>query len=145
MAVGRPGPGQSAWGRLDHRAVLRGAGTFLLIAAPCGVVIALLRGQHLSGGQSTLLAAAVVVLFLVAPGVGGALAGTAGDRAPMTQSAVAVAAPTAVFVVIRILDGAARGTLDAALVTTLILYLLILTGVAVLGGYAAFRRRSRPS
>ena len=33
--------------------------------------------------------------------------------------------------------------LDAALVTTLVLYLLILTGVAVLGGYAAFRRRSR--
>jgi hypothetical protein len=122
---------------------MRGAAAFLLIAVPCGVVVAVLRGQHLSNGQSTLWAAAAVLLVLVAPPVGGAVAGAGGDRAPLTQAAVAVAAPTSVFVVVRIVDGIVKGTLDAALVTSLVFYLLILTGLAVLGGYVAFRRRTR--
>ncbi len=123
--------------------MLRGAGAFLLIAAPCGVLIAVLHGPHLSNARETLLAVAVVLLVLVAPVVGGATASAAaGERAPLTQAAVAVGVPTALFVVIRVIDGIIRGTIDGALVTTLVLYLLILTGLAVLGSYVTFRRRS---
>jgi hypothetical protein len=136
--------GQPAWRQLDRRAVLRGAAAYLLIAVPCGLVAAGLDG-HLSNAEATVWTLAVVLLVLVAPPVGGAVAATSGAPAPLTQSAVAVGVPTAVFLLARILDGIVKGTVDLALVTTLVLYLLILTGLAVLGGYLAFRRRSRPA
>jgi hypothetical protein len=141
VAVGR---GEPTGPPLDRRAILRGAVAYLLIAVPCGLVAAGLDG-HLSNAEATVWTLAVVLLVLVAPCVGGAVAGASGQEAPLTQSAVAVGAPTAAFVVVRIFDGVVNGTLTAALVTTLVLYLLILTGLAVLGGYAAFRRRSRPA
>jgi hypothetical protein len=123
---------------------VRGAVAYLLVAVPSGLVAAGLDG-HLSNVAATVWTLAVVLLVLVAPCVGGAVAGASGQAAPLTQSAVAVAGPTAVFAVARIFDGVVKGTLTAALVTTLVLYLLILTGLAVLGGYVAFRRRSRPA
>jgi hypothetical protein len=132
VAVGRGLPG---WNELDHRATLRGARAYLIIAVPCGVLAEVVH----SGGWL----AVVEILLLVAPIVGGAVAASSGDRAPLTQAAIAVSAPTAAFFVIRILVGAARGKLDAALLVSLALYLAIVIGLGILGGYLGFRRRTR--
>jgi hypothetical protein len=129
MAVG------PAWNELDHRAIWRGARAFLLIAVPCGVVAEIVH----SGG----LLAIVDILLLVAPIIGGAVAAATGDRAPLTQAALAVTGPTAVFFVVRILVGGARGKLGATLIVSLVLYLVIEVGLALLGGYIGFRRRTR--
>jgi hypothetical protein len=130
MAVGRP-----TWNDLDHRAIWRGMRVYLFIAVPCGVLAEVVH----SGG----LLAVVEILLLVAPIVGGAVAAERGDRAPLTQAAVAVTAPTAAFFLVRLLVGAARGNLDAALVISLALYLVIVVGLGILGGYIGFRRRTR--
>jgi hypothetical protein len=130
MAIGRP-----TWHELDHGAVLRGTRAFLVIAVPCGVLAEVVH----SGG----LLAVVEILLLVAPIIGGAVAASAGDRAPLTQAAVAVTVPTAAFFLVRVLVGAARGKLGAALVVSLVLYLVIVVGLGILGGYLGFRRRTR--
>jgi hypothetical protein len=130
MAIGRP-----TWRELDHSATWRGMRAYLVIAVPCGVLAEVVH----SGG----LLAVVVILLLVAPVVGGAYAASSGDRAPLTQAAVAVAAPTAAFFLLRLLVGAARGKLDAALIVSLALYLVIVVGLGLLGGYVGFRRRTR--
>jgi hypothetical protein len=130
VAVGRP-----TWNQLDHGAIWRGTRAYLFIAVPCGVLAEVVH----SGG----LLDVVEILLLVAPIIGGAVAASSGDRAPLTQAAVAVTAPTAAFFLVRLLVGAARGNLDAALVISLALYLVIVVGLGILGGYIGFRRRTR--
>ena len=100
VAVGRP-----TWDELDHRAIWRGTRAYLIIAVPCGVLAAV---AHRGGLQ-----AVAVLLLLVGSFVGGAVAAATGDRAPLTQAAVAVTIPTVAFFVLRVLVGAARGDLDA--------------------------------
>jgi hypothetical protein len=133
---------ESGLGALDRRAVIRGAVAYLTIAVPCGLLIAVAQPSDTSG----LWAAAAVLVFLVAPVMGGAFAGAAaGHRSPLTHAAVAVAGPAAVFLVVRLLVGIGRGNLSATQVVSFILYLVVFTGLAVVGGYVAFRRRGRPS
>jgi hypothetical protein len=93
--------------------------------------------------HSSGLLALVEILLLVAPIIGGAVAASSGERAPLTQAAVAVTAPTAAFFLVRVLVGAARGKLGATLVVSLVLYLVIVVGLGILGGYLGFRRRTR--
>lgn len=130
MAVGRP-----TWADLDHQAIFRGTKAYLVIAVPCGVLAAVAT----SGG----LQAVAVLVLLAGSIVGGAVAAATGDRAPLTQAAIAVTIPTAAFFVLRILVGAARGDLGATLIVSLALYLVIVVGLGILGGYLGFRRRTR--
>jgi len=130
MAVSRP-----TWNQLDHRAIWRGTRAYLVIAVPCGVLAAV--------ASSGWLQAIAVLLLLIGSIVGGAVAAATGDRAPLTQAAIAVTIPTAAFFVLRILVGAARGDLDATLIVSLALYLVIVVGLGILGGYIGFRRRTR--
>jgi len=50
-----------------------------------------------------------------------------------------------VYFVVRILDGIIRAKLPAVLVVSLALYVVIVVGLAILGGYLGFRRRTRTS
>lgn len=127
---------------LDRRALIRGAVAYLIIAVPCGLLIAVAQ----PGDTSGLWAAAAVLVFLVAPVAGGAFAASAaGHRSPLTHAAVAVGGPAAIFLVIRLVVGIGRGNLTATQVVSFILYLVVFTGLAMVGGYAAFWRKGRSS
>jgi hypothetical protein len=126
---------------LDRRAVGRGAAAYVTIAVPCGLLIAVAQPSDTSG----LWAAAAVLVFLVAPVVGGAVAAANSPGTPLTHAAVAVGGPAAIFLVARIVVGIARGDLTGSQVISFILYLIVFTGLAVLGGYVAFRRKGRTS
>jgi hypothetical protein len=127
---------------MDRRALVRGAVAYLTIAVPCVLLIAVAQPSDSSG----LWAAAAVLVFLVAPVTGGAFAAaTAGHHSPLIHAAVAVGGPAAIFVVIRLLVGIGRGNLTATQVVSFILYLVVFTGLAMVGGYAAFWRKGRSS
>jgi hypothetical protein len=127
---------------LDRGAIIRGVVGYLTIAVPCGLLIAVAQPSD----NSLLWVAAAVLVFLVAPVVGGALAAVAAiRRAPLTHAAVAVAVPAAVFLLARLVVGVARGNLTAAQAVSFILYLVVFTGLAMVGGYAAFWRKGRSS
>jgi len=115
---------------------------YLAIGVPSGLLIALLHGSDKSGHESNLWIAAAVAVIVVAPIVGGAVAGAA-QQSPLMHGAVAVAGPAGVFLVARALVGAFQGTLDAAQGVTFLLYLVVFTGLGMLGGYVGFRRRER--
>jgi hypothetical protein len=125
---------------VDRRAVGRGAATYLAIAAPCGLLIALLHGSDASGHESTLWIAAALLVIVVAPLAGGGVAGTA-QEAPLIHGALAVAAPAGSFLVVRGIVGGLQGTLTATQVVTFVLYLVVFTALGMLGGYLGFRRR----
>jgi ABC-type Na+ efflux pump permease subunit len=127
---------------LDRRAVGRGASGYLAIAAPCGLLIALLHGSDTSGHESTLWIVAALLVIVVAPIVGGAVAGSA-QESPLLHGAVAVAAPAGAFLVVRAIVGGVQGTLTATQVVTFVLYLVVFTALGMLGGYVGFRRRQR--
>jgi hypothetical protein len=115
---------------------------YLAIAAPCGLLIALLHGSDTTGHESNLWVAAALVIVVIAPTAAGAVAGGA-QRTPLVHGAVAVAVPSGVFLVIRSLVGVARGNLAAPDVVTFILYLVVFTALGMLGGYLGFRLRQR--
>jgi hypothetical protein len=125
---------------LDRRAVGRGAATYLAIAAPCGLLIALLHGSDTSGHESTLWIAAALLVIVIAPLLGGAVAGSA-QQSPLIHGALAVAAPAGVFLALRAIVGRVQGTLTATQVVTFVLYLVVFTALGMLGGYVGFRRR----
>jgi hypothetical protein len=131
VAVGRP-----TWDELDHRAIWRGTRAYLIIAVPFGVLSTVFNSAGLQ--------AVAALLLLAGSTVGGAVAAATGRRAPLTQAAIAVAIPTVLyFFVVKILDAIIRGKLDAILIVSLALYLVVLVGLGILGGYLSFRRRTR--
>jgi hypothetical protein len=125
---------------LDHRALGRGMVTYLGIAAPCGLLIALLKGSDPVGHESNLWLAAALVIIVIAPFVAGAVAGGA-QAAPMVHGAVAVAVPAGAFLLIRSVVGAVQNRLAATDVVSFLLYLVVFTALGMLGGYMGFRRR----
>jgi ABC-type Na+ efflux pump permease subunit len=129
------------WG-LEPAALIRGAAAYLVIAVPCALVISLAHGHDTPGQESSLWVVAAVLVLLVAPVVGGLVAGTAQPSAPLTHAAAAVGVPAGLFLVVRIIVGLVRGSLTAGQVVSFLLYLVVFTGLAVVGGYLAFRRRS---
>ena len=83
---------------------------------------------------------AAVLVILVAPLVGGAVAGAAQPRAPLSHGAAAVYVPG------RCLSRRAQrgrrivqGSLTARDVVSFLLFLMVFTGLGVVGGYLAFR------
>ncbi|HEX9546572.1 MAG TPA: hypothetical protein VF942_04495 [Acidimicrobiales bacterium] len=125
---------------LNSRSVLRGAAAYLAIAIPCGLIIGLVHGADSSGNESGLWVLAAVVVILVAPVVGGAVAANDEPHAPLSHAAAAVGLPATLFLLGRTIYGAANGTLTAADVVSFLLYLLVFIGLAIGGGYLAFRR-----
>jgi hypothetical protein len=136
---------QQGWRRLDRRALGRGASIYLLIAVPCGLLIALLHGNDPRGHESGLWVVAAVLVLLVAPVVAGAAAAAATRAAPLTHAAVAVCLPAGVFLIGRILVGLAQGRLTATQVVSFALYLVVFTGLAMVGGWLGFWRKLRAS
>jgi hypothetical protein len=129
--------------RLDWRAVLRGAAAYLAVAIPCALLIALTHGNDNTGQESNLWVVAAVVVILIAPLVGGAVAATAQPRAPLSHGAAAVGFPAGVYLLVRVVVGAFQGSLTGAQVASFVLFLMVFTGLAVIGAYFAFRRRLR--
>ncbi|MDQ6617911.1 MAG: hypothetical protein M3083_25000 [Actinomycetota bacterium] len=125
---------------VDRRALGRGVATYLAISAPCGLLISLLKGSDSRGRESNLWIVAALLVIVVAPMVAGAVAGTTQDS-PLIHGALAVAAPAGLFLVVRALVGAVRGTLTSTQVVTFVLYLVVFTALGMLGGYLGFRRR----
>jgi len=129
--------------RLDWRAVARGAAAYLAIALPCALLIALTHGNDNTGQESNLWVLAAVLVILVAPLVGGAVAATAQPRAPLSHGAAAVGLPAGAYLLVRIVAGAVEGSLTGAQVASFVLFLMVFTGIAVIGAYFAFRRHLR--
>jgi hypothetical protein len=129
--------------RLDRRAVLRGALVYLVITAPCVVAIAAISGHNNIGSESGAWLALVFVLLLVAPLLGGAEAARCAPPAPLTHAAVAVALPAGALIIVRLIIGAASGSLTGRLTVSLLLFLCVFTSIAMLGGYIVFRARQR--
>jgi hypothetical protein len=127
---------------LDRRSVGRGMATYLAIGVPCGLLIALLHGSDTKGHESNLWIAAAVMVIIVAPFVGGAVAGAA-QPSPLVHGALAVAVPAGAFLAISSVVRATQGRMGAADGVTFVLYLVVFTGLGMLGGYVGFRRRQR--
>ena len=125
---------------VDRRAIGRGAATYLAIAAPCGLLIALVGGADKSGHESTLWIVAALAIIVVAPLAGGGVAG-ARQPTPLVHGALAVGLPAAVFLAVREVVGEVRGNLSGAEAVTFLLYLAVFTALGMLGGYLGFRRR----
>jgi hypothetical protein len=136
---------QQGWRGLDRRAIGRGASIYLLIAIPCGLLIALLHGNDPKGHESGLWVVAAVLVLLVAPVIGGAVAAAAAEGTPLTHAAVAVSLPAGIFLIGRILVGLAQGRLTATQVVSFALYLVVFTGLAMVGGWLGFWRKIRAS
>jgi uncharacterized membrane protein YdbT with pleckstrin-like domain len=142
VAVDRTPPGRLP-GDLHPRPLIRGAIAYLVIAVPSALVISLTHGSDTPGQESSFWVLAAVLVLLVAPVVGGFVAGAARPTAPLSHAAAAVAIPAGIFLVIRVIVGLARGSLTAGQVMSFLLYLVVFVGLAVVGGYLAFRHRSR--
>jgi hypothetical protein len=133
-------------GGLDWPAVGRGAAAYLAITVPCGLLITLAKGQDQIGQESNLWVLAAVIIIAVAPLAGGAVAGAAQPRAPLSHGAAAVYLPAGTFLAIRTVAGLFEGSLTTAQLVSFLLFLMVFTGLSVVGGYLGFRyqRRSRP-
>jgi quinol-cytochrome oxidoreductase complex cytochrome b subunit len=114
---------------------------YLAIAAPCGLLLALLHSSN-PAHESNLWTAAALIVILIAQAIGGAVAGAA-QPTPLIHGAVAVAVPAGAFLVLRSVIGLAQGRLTTAQGVTFLLYLVVFTGLGMLGGYFGFRRRQR--
>lgn len=138
---------RGSYGALSKPAVGRGAVTYLAITVPCGLLISLAHGQDPVGQESNLWVVAAVIVIAVAPLAAGAVAGAAEPRAPLSNGAAGVSLPAGAFLVIRTLLGIVEGSLTAAQVVSFVLFLMVFTGLGVVGGYLAFRyrHRSRPA
>ena len=121
---------------LDQHAVARGAGAYLAVAAPFGLIVAIAQPSN----SSSLWVVVAVAVFLVAPVVGGAMAGSIQPRSPLTQAAAAVGMPAALFFIGVTMLRVAQGRLTAVRVVSYALYLCVFIGLAMAGGYIAFRR-----
>jgi hypothetical protein len=128
---------------LDGRAVGRGVAGYLVIAVPCGIVIATVKGNGASGHGSSPWTIAAVLVLLVAPVVGGALAGRARPEAPLAHGAAAGLAPAGVFLLLRTMVGLVAGSLTLAQLLSFLLFLQVFTGLGMLGGYLAARGGTR--
>jgi hypothetical protein len=146
--AGGAGRGRSGTGRLDRvdwRAISRGMAAYITIAVPCVLVIALLHGNDPVGQESNLWVVAAVAIILVAPVVGGAVAGANQPRTPLSHGAAAVYLPAGAFLLVRSVVGLVNGSLTAAQVLSFLLFLMVFTGLGLAGGYLGFwwHRRSR--
>jgi hypothetical protein len=132
--------------RLDWPAVGRGAAVYLAISIPCVLIISLLHGHDQVGQESNLWVVAAVIIIAVAPLVGGAVAGAAQRRAPLSHGAAAIYLPAGAYLVIRTVVGLIQGSLTAPQLVSFPLFLMVFTGLGVVGGYLGFwyHRRSRP-
>jgi len=142
VAVDRTPSSRLPWD-LQPRPIIRGAIAYLVIAVPSALVISLTHGNDTPGQESNFWFLAAVLVLLVAPVVGGFVAGAARPTGPLSHAAAAVGIPGGIFLVIRVIVGLARGSLTAGQVMSFLLYLVVFVGLAVVGGYLAFRHRSR--
>jgi hypothetical protein len=129
--------------RLDWRAVARGTLAYLIVAVPCAVLIAVTHGHDNTGQESNLWVVAAVLVIFVAPLVGGAVAATAKPRAPLSHGAAAVGLPAGAYLLVRMVVGAVNGSLTGGQAASFVLFLMVFTGIAVIGAYLAFRRHAR--
>jgi hypothetical protein len=142
VAVDRSPRSRLPWG-LQPGPLVRGAIAYLVIAAPSALVISLTHGSDTPGKESDFWVLAAILVLLVAPVIGGFVAGAARPTAPLSHAAAAVGIPAGIFLVIRVIVGLARGSLTAGQVMSFLLYLVVFIGLAVVGGYLAFRSRAR--
>jgi hypothetical protein len=131
--------------RIDWSAIGRGAAAYLALSVPSALLIALVHGQDPVGQESNLWVVAAVIVILVAPLVGGAVAGAAQPRTPLSHAAAAVYLPAGGYLVLRCGIGLAEGSLTARQVRSFVLFLMIFTGLGLTGGQLGFwwRHRSR--
>jgi hypothetical protein len=122
---------------------VRGAIAYLVIAVPSALIVSLAHGNDTPGKESGFWVLAAILVLLVAPVIGGFVAGSAQPTRPFSHAAAAVGIPATAFLVIRFIVGLARGTLSAGQAMSFLLYLVVFVGLAVVGGYLAFRSRSR--
>jgi hypothetical protein len=137
MAVSRDG-GTGRLSRVDWHAIARGAAAYLAISVPCALLIVLVHGQDPVGQESNLWVVAAVVVILVAPVVGGAVAGAAQPRTPLSHGAAAVYLPAGAFLLVRCGIGLVEGSLTARQVRSFVLFLMIFTGLGLTGGQIGF-------
>lgn len=141
------GPGRSLGGvrRVDWSAIARGAAAYLAITVPCGLLIVLVHGQDPVGQESNLWVVAAVAVIIVAPLIGGAVAGAAQPRTPLSHGAAAVYLPSGAFLLVRTAVGLVEGSLTAQQIFSFLLFLMVFTGLGLAGGQLGFwwYRRSR--
>ena len=142
MALDRAPRSRLPWG-LEPAPLIRGAVAYLVVAVPSALVVSLAHSNDTRGQESNFWVLAAILVLLVAPVVGGFVAGVARPTAPLSHAAAAVGIPASMFLVIRLIVGLARGSLTAGQVMSFLLYLVVFIGLAVVGGYLALRRRSR--
>jgi hypothetical protein len=142
VAIDRTPRSRLPWG-LQPAPLVRGAFAYLVIAVPSALVISLTHGNDTPGKESDFWVLAAILVLLVAPVIGGFVAGAARLSAPLSHAAAAVGIPATIFLVIRVIAGLAQGSLSAGQVVSFLLYLVVFIGLAVVGGYLAFRSRSR--
>jgi hypothetical protein len=123
--------------------VARGAFAYLCVAVPSALLIGLTHRHDTTGQESNLWVLAAVLVIFVAPLLGGAVAARFEPRAPLSHGAAAVALPAGAYLVVRIVVGAVQGSLTAVQLANFVLFLMVFTGIAVIGAYLAFRRRAR--
>jgi hypothetical protein len=130
---------------MDWAAIGRGAAAYLAITVPCGLLIALVHGRDPVGQESDLWVVAAVAVIVVAPLIGGAVAGAAQPRTPLSHGAAAVYLPAGAFLLLRIGAGLIEGSLTAQQILSFLLFLMVFTGLGLAGGHLGFwwHRRSR--
>ena len=132
-------------GRADWAAIGKGAAAYLAITVPCGLIIAVVHGQDPVGQESNLWVVAAVVIILIAPLVGGGVAGAAQPRTPLSHGAAAVYLPAGGFLLVRTGIGLVQGSLTAQQVLSFVLFLMVFTGLGLAGGHLGYwwHHRSR--
>ena len=122
--------------RFEPAAVRAGAIADLAVMVPVVALYSALRATGIASGDAPVIATAVLA-GLLAPLVGGTVAGRRGGPVPLTNGAMSGGVAALAFLVFRIVDGIARGTsVNAASAVTLALIAMTL---GLLGGYAGFR------
>ena len=126
--------------RLDGPAVAEGAVATLALVLLAWVVDVVKRGD-LPGRESNLWAVAVAIV-LVAPVVGGIVAGRRRPRAALVHGAWSGAAAFAVIAVVGLVWRLVGGDRIGRLLVTYLFFLILYASLGTVGGYVAFRRHA---
>jgi hypothetical protein len=125
--------------RVDGEAVLAGALADAAILGPVVAIYAALRGLGVVSANGVAVDVTAVLGALVAPLVGGIIAGRRDTTAPLTNGALGAGAASIAYVVFRIIDGAVRSR--PVHPSTVVILVIIAGTIGMLGGWAGFRSR----